>query len=220
MMSMRGLIRLAFGIAAVAVLLGASKCTKNNSSDAPQFVTTLTVENTSGQPSAAFSQGETIQFVLTIRNRTDQPLSLFFNSSELLNLAVVDAGTASVVWACDSDASNVTTPSCTINDSNLSTPSSSGSGFNQIDFAAFETKTVTVTWNQADNSGAQVPVVPATHGTSTQGQYEVLGGFTVFNTAGPGQGSDNGSSMAEGPPTASQLFPSVYRSTLSAFTIN
>jgi len=219
-MSVRRLFRLVFAVVTVMLLLGASNCTKNNASDAPQFVTSLAVETASGLPSASFAQGDPIQFVLTIRNRTDQAQKLFFNSNELLNLAVVDTGTATVVWACDSDANSVTTPSCTINDTGLSTPSSSGSGFNEIDFAAFETKTVTITWNQADNSGAQVPVVPANPGTLTTGQYEVLGGFTVFNTAGPGSGSDNGASMAEGAPTAKQLFPSVYRSTLSAFTIN
>src|SRR5690348_1535268 len=129
---MRRLLRLILGIAAVAMLLGNNNCSKNSSSDAPQFVTTLAVQNTAGQPSTAFSKGETIQFVLTIHSRSDQALSLFFNSNELLNLAVVDAGTASVVWACDSDASDVATPSCTINDSGLSTPSSTGSGFNEI----------------------------------------------------------------------------------------
>lgn len=218
---MRRLIRLLFGIAAVALLLGNSNCSKNNASDAPQFVTSLTVENTTGQQTGSFSQGQTVQFVITIRNRTDQTQSLFFNSDELLNVAVVDAGTASVVWTCDGDSSSVTTPSCSIDDSGLgSTAASSGTGFNEVDFAAFQTKTVTVTWNQTDNSGAQVPVVPVNPGTLTTGQYEVMGGFTVFNTTGPGQGADNGASMAEGPPTASQLFPSVFRSTLSAFTIN
>ena len=217
---MRRLLRLVFGIAAVAMLLGNNNCSKNSSSDAPQFVTSLAVQNTSGQPSTAFSKGETIQFVITIRSRSDQAQKLFFNSSELLNVAVVDAGTASVVWACDSDASSVATPSCAISDSGLSTPASDGSGFDEIDFQPFETKTVTVKWNQADNSGAQAPVRPSNPASGdTTGQYEVLGGFTVFNTAGPGQGSDNGASMAEGVPTASQLFPSVYRSTLSAFTI-
>lgn len=217
---MRRLIRLSFFIVATMMLLGASNCTKNSSSDAPQFVTTLTVENTSAQQTASFSQGQTVQFVLTIRSRSDQPQSLFFNSDELVNLAVVDAGTATVVWACDSDSSNVTTASCAVTDTGLSTPATTGAGFNEIDFAAFETKTVTITWNQTDNSGAQVPVVPANPGTSTTGQYEVMGGFTVFNATGPGDAADNGSSMAEGPPTASQLFPSVYRSTLAAFTIN
>lgn len=218
---MRRLIRLTFGIAAAALLLGNSNCSKNNDSDAPQFVTSLTVENTTGQPTASFSQGQTVQFVITIRNRTAQTQSLFFNSDELLNVAVVDAGTASVVWTCDGDSSSVTTPSCSIDDSGLgSTAASSGTGFKEVDFAAFQTKTVTVTWNQTDNSGAQVPVVPVNPGTLTTGQYEVMGGFTVFNTTGPSKGADNGASMAEGPPTASQLFPSVYRSTLSAFTIN
>ena len=198
------------------MLLGASNCTKNNSSDAPQFVTSLTVQTSSGSPSSAFAKGDPIQFVLTIRNRTDQAQSLFFNSAELLNLTVVDAGTATVVWTCDND----TTTACVIS-SNLGTPSTSGSGFNEIDFAAFETKTVTVTWNQTDDSGVQVPVTDGgTAVTDISGKYEVMGGFTVFNTAGPGSGADNGASMAEGPPTAAQLFPSVYRSTLSAFTIN
>jgi hypothetical protein len=218
-MRIRGLIRLVFAIVAVAMLLGASTCTKNSDSDAPQFVTTLTVENTSGQPSASFAQGETIQFVLTIRNRSNQPQSLFFNSDELLNLAVVDTGTATVEWTCDNTTATASTTACTIG-TNLGTASTSGSGFNEIDFAAFETKTVTVTWDQTDDNGAQVPVVPTNPGTSTVGQYEVMGGFTVFNTAGPGSAADNGSSMAEGPPTASQLFPSVYRSTLVTFTIN
>ncbi|HEY3645370.1 MAG TPA: hypothetical protein VGM16_08535 [Gammaproteobacteria bacterium] len=219
---MRRLIRLLFGIAAVMLLLGASNCSKNNDSDAPQFVTTLTVQNSSGQASAAFGQGTPIEFVLTIRNRTDQPQSLFFNSDELLNVAVVDAGTATVVWNCDNPATTTTTTTaaCAFDASSLSVPSSSGSGFNEMDFAAFETKTITITWNQTDDNGAQVPVVPVNPGTLTTGQYEVMGGFTVFNTTGPGQGADNGSSMAEGPPTASQLFPSVYRSTLNAFSIN
>src|SRR6185437_15184729 len=98
-MSARHLIRLFLALCAVSLLLGNSNCIQNNSSDAPQFVTTLAVQNTSGQPSAAFFKCDIVQFVLTIRNRTDQTQSLFFNSDELLNLAVVDAGTASVVWA-------------------------------------------------------------------------------------------------------------------------
>ena len=217
---MRVVIRSVLGLSAAALLLGASNCTKNNSSDAPQFVTTLAVEDTSGQPSTAFAQGQTIQFVITIRSRSAQSQSLFFNSSELLNVAVVDLGTASVVWTCDGDSSSVTTPSCTINDSGLSKASSSGSGFNEIDFQPFETKTVTVTWNQADNAGHQVTVHDGGTATSdTTGKYEVFGGFTVYNTTGPGNAAANGSSMAEGPPTAGQMFPSVYRATLSAFTI-
>jgi hypothetical protein len=212
---MQRLFRLITGISIALWLLGASNCTQNSNAAAPQFVTTLTVQNSAGQPTVSFAQGDTVQFLLTIRNRTDQVQKLFFNSDELLNLAVVDAGTATVVWTCDND----TTKACIIG-SNLGTTSSSGSGFNEIDFQPFQTQTVSVTWDQTDDNGAQVPVVPTNPGSSSVGQYEVIGGFTVFNTAGPGSGADNGSSMAQGPPTSSQLFPSVYRSTLSAFTIN
>jgi len=199
-------------------LLGASNCTKNSDANAPQFVTTLTVQNSSSLPTVAFSQGDPVQFVLSIRNRTNQTQKLFFNSAEVLNVAVVDAGTATVIWTCDNGNTGTNT-ACVIGAS-LGTPSSSGSGFNEIDFKPLETKTVTITWNQTDDNGAQVPAVPTNPGSSTVGQYEVMGGFTVFNTTGAGSAADNGSSMAEGPPTAAQLFPSVYRSTLSAFTIN
>lgn len=218
---MQRLFRLVALVTIAVWLLGASNCTQNSNSAAPQFVISLTVQNSSGQPSAAFAKGDPIQFLLTIRNRSDQAQKLFFNSDEVLNLAVVDTGTATVVWTCDNVTTNTTTTTaaCVIGTS-LGTPSSSGSGFNEIAFAAFETKTVTVTWNQTDDNGAQVPVVPTNPGTSTVGQYEVMGGFTVFNTTGAGSAADNGASMAQGPPTASELFPSVYRSTLTTFTIN
>jgi hypothetical protein len=215
-MRTNGLFRAVAGITITLWLLGASNCTQKSNSDAPQFVTTLTVQNSSSLPTVSFAQGDPVQFVLSIRNRTNQSQKLFFNSDEVLNLAVVDAGTATVIWTCDNGS---TSTACVIGTA-LGAASSSGSGFDEIDFQPFETKTVTVTWDQTDDNGAQVPVVPTNPGTSTVGQYEVMGGFTVFNTTGAGSAADNGSSMAEGPPTAAQLFPSVYRSTLSAFTIN
>lgn len=215
---MRRLIRLATLVVAAGFLLGASNCSKNNDSDAPQFVTTLQVENTSGQVVGAFAQGDSVNLVLTIRSRSATAQILYFNSSEFANFAVVNAGTATVVWACDSDASTVTTPTCTTTGT-LTTASTTGGGFVQIDFAPFQTRTITYTWTGLDNNGAQVPTVPTNPGTSTVGQYEVLGGFTVFNTTGPGTAVDNGSSMAQGGPTAKQLFPTVYISTLVPFSI-
>ncbi|HEY1773036.1 MAG TPA: hypothetical protein VGH91_07590 [Gammaproteobacteria bacterium] len=208
---MRGLIRLLFGIFAVMVLLGASNCTQTSNSDAPQFVTTLQVEN-SGVPSSSFAQGDTISLVLTIRNRTDGPLSLYFNSSEFANFAAVNAGTATVVWTCDGDTSTVTAATCadTANPTVASTgTSTSGGSFVQINFTAFQTQTVTFTWTSLDNDGNDLAV----------GDYEVFGGFTVYNATGPGDAADNGSSMAEGPPTAKQMFPTVYVSTLVPFSI-
>lgn len=201
---MRRFVRLLAALTVLSLLLGNSNCSKNNASDAPQFVTSLAVQDSAGAASSGFVKGATIQLVLTIRNRTNQTQTLFFNSNEAENFAVVNAGTADVVWNCDSD----TTTACTTTGS-LNGTSSSGSGFTEIDFKAFETKSITFSWNQAGNDGSQL----------ASGDYEVMGGFTVYNTTGPGDAADNGSSMAQGQPTAAQLFPSVYRSVLIPFSI-
>lgn len=203
---MHRLIRYFAAAFCTLLLLGNTNCNKNNDASAPQFVTSLSVRDASGNPSSAFAQGNDIQFVLSIRNRSNTAQTLFFNSSEAFNAAVVNGGTASVQWTCDND----TTTNCTFDDSNLVKPSSSGSGFNEIDFAAFETKTITLTWNQKDDSGTQI-------GT---GGYEVIAGFTVYNATGPGDAADNGDSMSIGAPTAQQLFPTVYRATLQSFSIH
>lgn len=207
---MQRLFRAVGAIAIIAWLLGASNCTQTNNADAPQFATTLQVEN-SGVPSSSFAQGDPISLVLTIRNRTNGNLSLFFNSSEFANFAAVDAGTATVVWTCDGDSSSITA-TCT-DAANPTTPaagtSTSGGSFVQLTFTAFQTQTVTFTWTGLDNNGDKPAV----------GNYEVFGGFTVYNTTGPGDAANNGSSMAEGSPTAKQMFPTVYISTLVPFSI-
>jgi hypothetical protein len=205
--------RLFRAVAAVSIalwLLGASNCSQTNDAGAPQFVTTLQVQN-SGVAASSFAQGDPISLVLSIRNRTNGNLSLFFNSSEFANFAAVNAGTATVVWTCDGDSSGVAA-TCT-SATNPTTPStatsSSGGSFVQIDFTPFQTQTITFTWTGLDNSGNKLAV----------GNYEVFGGFTVYNTAGPGSAADNGSSMAQGPPAAKQMFPTVYISTLAPFTV-
>ena len=207
---MRFMIRLVLALSATALLLGATNCSKTSDADAPQFVTTLQVEN-SGVPASSFAQGDNISLVLSVRNRTNGQLNLFFNSNEFANFAAVDAGTATVVWTCDSDSSSIAA-TCTSTD-NPTTPatgtSSGGGSFVEISLAAFQTQTITFTWTGLDNDGNKLAV----------GNYEVLGGFTVYNATGPGNAADNGSSMAEGPPTAKQMFPTVYISTLVPFTI-
>jgi len=192
---------------AAALLLGNSNCSQNSSSSAPQFVTTLEVENSSGLVSGGFAQGDTVNLVLTVRNRSSSAQTLYFNSSEFANFAVVEAGTADVVWSCDGDATGLTTATCTTTGS-LTTSSSSG-GFVQIALAPFQSQSITYTWTGLNNSGSEL----------AKGDYEVLGGFTVYNTAGPGAAAANGDSMAEGQPTSAQMFPSVYRSILLPFTI-
>jgi len=196
---MRRLLRFLAGLCTLLLLLGNSNCTKNSSTDAPQFVTTLTIEDINNLPTSVFATGAQIQFVLSIRNRSNSAQSLFFNSSEQCNFAVVDAGTSTVVWTDD----NSGTPSTSC------TGSGTSSSFGDLSFTAGETKTFTVTWNQQNDSAVQVAT----------GNYEVIGGFTVYNTTGAGSAADTGNSMSIGAPTASQLFPTVYRSSLAPFTI-
>lgn len=195
---MRLLLRLFAVIFAVTLLLGNTNCTQTGNSGAPDFVTTLTIENSSNQQNTTFSQNTPIQFALTIRNRSDIRQTLFFNTAEQANFAVVQAGTANVVWNCDNTTN--TTAACSL------TPAPSASS---IGLAAGASTTITATWNQTDNSGTQLAAR----------NYEVMGGFTVFNTTGLGDAAANSDSMVTGAPTAAQLFPTVYRSVLLPFTI-
>ena len=196
---MRRIFHYLVGSLALLMLLGSNKCTNNSDSSAPQFVTTLSVQDINNNPSSGFAQGATVNFVLSIRNRSNSAQTLFFNGSEECNVAVVNAGTATVVWTADHGGAS--SSSCT--------GTGSSSAFGQLAFTAGETKTFTVSWDQKDNSGSQV----------STGNYEVMAGFTVYNTAGAGSAADNADSMSIGSPSASQLFPTVYRSDLLAFSI-
>lgn len=179
----------------VLALLGNTQCTlnqnKNNTAGSPEFVTSLSVDNANGQPADSFASGDTIQFVLTVRNRTNTTQTLWFNTGEEYNFAVVNAGTANIVWNWDE-----------------------GQMFDQ-QFTSFtlgpgESTTFTVSWNQTDNNGQSLPA----------GDYEVIGGMTVYNTSGASAAADNAGSMATGAPAADQLSASSYRSDLMPFTIS
>ena len=196
---MRRLLRLLALTSATLLLLGTSNCAQNNNaSDAPQFVTGIVIEDANGNvvssgnsTAPSFVTGVNIEFSITVRNRSTTTQTLFFNSNEENNFAVVNNGSADVIWNSD----NGQTP-------DTSSPAT-------ITLTPGQSQTFTVTWNQQDDAGNQVAV----------GSYEVLGGFTVYNTAGLGSAADNGNSMAEGQPTAAQMFPSVYRSIILPFTI-
>lgn len=192
---MRRLFRTLAALSCALLLLGNNNCSKNSTSNTPQFVTTISIEDAGGAAATSFVPGANIQFVLTIRNRSATTQILYFNSSEQTNITVVQAGTANVVWNSD----NNTTPDT----SQFTTLTLQPEG------SAGDTQTVPIVWNQLDNSGNAV----------ASGNYEVLGGFTVFNTTGPGSSADNGNSMAMGAPTSDQMFPTVFRSTLTPFTI-
>ncbi len=195
---MRRLIRLLCLLSATVLLLGNSNCsqTSNDASDAPQFVTNIEIEDGSGNlvstgsTPPSFVAGTNIEFTITIRNRSTASQTVWFNTGEQSNFAVVEQNSADVVWNSD----------------NGETPSS---GFTSFTLTPGQTETVNITWNQEDDSGNQLAV----------GNYEVLGGFTVYNLVGAGSAAANGDSMAEGQPTAAEMFPSVYRSILLPFTI-
>ena len=191
------LIRIVGVAVCAALLLGATQCQSSSSNgigpDGPVFVTTLAVEDANGVLSSTFSSGETIQFVLSVRNRSSSSQTLAFNTSQQSNFAVLHSGTATEVWTW-----------------------SLGQSFSQsttsLTIAAGQTQTFTVTWNQTDDNKQLVP----------SGAYEVIAGLTSTNGSSSASSSTSSAStlcMPTGIPTSGQLAPSVYISTLTLFTI-
>ena len=174
-------------------VLGTSQCQKqdNQTDGSPVFVTSLSLEDTSGNVLSTFTTGQTIVLKLTIYNRSDATQTLWFNTGEQYNFAVVNLGTATTVW-------------------NWSASQSFTDLFNSLTFKPYETQTFTVNWDQTDNTGTQLAT----------GQYEVFGGLTMYNTGGSNYAEDDADAMALGTPTAAQLTPTQYRSVLNLFTIN
>jgi Intracellular proteinase inhibitor len=198
---MRILTRFLAGAFCVLLLLGNNQCTNGSgspSSGAPLFVTTLQITDANGNPATSFASSTSsstvqINFTLTVRNRSNSAQTLFFSNSEQFNFAVIDDSNGNVVW--NWDAANTPT---------------TGSGSVTIPANGSQTFTA-VSWNQANNAGNFVGA----------GTYDVIGGVTVFNTTGLNNSQDtSGDVMPTGIPTAGQLFPSIYRSTLTLFTIH
>lgn len=194
---MRRLIRILLGCSCLLLLLGNSNCSNNNNAaDSPQSVTSIEIMDgngnivSNGTSAPSFAAGATIEFSITIRNRSADTQTYFFNTSEESNFAVVEANTADAIWNQDDNENPA-------------------SGFVSFTLTSGQSETVTVSWNQEDDSGNQVAA----------GNYEVLGGFTVYNLTGAGSAANNSDSMAEGQPTSAQMFPSIYRSILLPFTI-
>ncbi|HKV97536.1 MAG TPA: hypothetical protein VJR90_08625 [Gammaproteobacteria bacterium] len=199
---MRLLLRFAGIILCAVVLLGNTQCQQSSnisgqSDGSPIFVTTLAVESANGVPTTSFTSGESIQFVLSVHNRTNMPQTI---TSQVcvsqFDIAVVISGTANVVF-------NGPVPG-------MQCMAISLDGV-PMTFAANETKTFTVIWNQANLAGGLV----------APGNYEVMGGVVCWNPPSNGQsaGYDTVNCMAPGIPAPQQLTPTQYRSDLVAFTI-
>lgn len=199
---MRLLLRFAGIILCAGLVLGNTQCQQNNSSSgdsdgSPTFVTTLAVESAHGIPTTSFASGESIQFVLSVHNRTNMPQTITTQVCvSQFDIAVVTAGTANVVF-------NGPVPG-------MQCMAISLDGV-PMNFAANETKTFTVMWNQTGLAGQ--PVAP--------GNYEVMGGVVCWNPPSNGQsaGYATVNCMAPGVPAPQELTPTQYRSDLVAFTI-
>jgi hypothetical protein len=159
-------IRLIGIVLCTALILGNSQCQQssisNTSGNGPSFVTTLAVEDANGNSASQFSQGQAIQFVISVHNRLNTSQTVVIRQPPCAvpdySAAVVRAGTSNVVFA----GSNYTGFQC-----NLAV----GPEGYQLTFAPNQTMTFTVPWNQTDANGQLV----------APGNYEAMGGLICWN---------------------------------------
>jgi hypothetical protein len=101
--------------------------------DDPTFVATLQLQDIQGNVTDTFSRGESVQMILTVRNRRDTAQSIDFPDSRTSDFVVVRANTDNVVWQLSKEsAAPAPTPGT-------------------LEFAPGETMTFTTTWNQTDS---------------------------------------------------------------------
>ena len=107
--------------------------------DDPTFVATLQLQDVQGDVTDTFSRGESIQMILTVRNRRDTTESIDFTDSRTRDFVVVRANTDNVVWQLSKETA---APS--------PTPTT-------LTFGPNESQTFTTTWDQTESdSGDQV----------------------------------------------------------------
>ncbi|MGH8280145.1 MAG: hypothetical protein ACRETQ_11375 [Gammaproteobacteria bacterium] len=208
------LLRLSGIFLIAALTLGNSQCQQSSKSqinpptgipptpappgNGPAFVTSVTVEDGNGDVTSSFASGENIQFVVSVRNRTNSQQSVTIQvCGPFAETAVVEAGTADVV------ATGVA-PQVNCDAVNLDGV--------PLTFAPDQTVTYTIPWNQLTGAGTLVP----------PGNYEVMGGIYCWNPppgGGPVGSYDTTDCMAPGVPTPAELMPTQFRSNLVAFTI-
>jgi hypothetical protein len=99
------------------------------SGDGPTFTTTLSLKDSSGTEKSSFGRGELITFELTVRNRTDQPVTVSLSSPQQTDFLVFRNGADTPAW-------------------NASHGTASAAVITPLAFGANETKVLSVTWNQ------------------------------------------------------------------------
>jgi hypothetical protein len=142
-LTMRRLLIVA-GLMAACLGASSSSCSFGDGGDGgsgigPSFATTLAIDDT-------FDLGEPVEMVLSVRNRLDTPATVQFASGRQSDFIVVSRASADVIWKW-SDGKSFT------------------QALTELEFAAGETKVFTVTWDQTDSGGQQVPA----------GDYEARG---------------------------------------------
>jgi hypothetical protein len=141
---------LAAGLIAACLGASSSSCSfgggDGGSGIGPSFATTLAIRNNAGTPTATFDRGEPIELLLSVRNRLDTPATVEFPTGRQSDFVVVSRTSGNVTWKW-SDGKSFTL------------------ALTEIEFAANETKTFSVIWDQTDSSGQPVP----------SGDYEARG---------------------------------------------
>jgi hypothetical protein len=102
------------------------------------FVTELRLQRPGGDITDSFERGESIEMVLTVRNRLNRSVDVDFTDSRTSDFVVVRENSEDVVWQASDAATVTTTPAPTLT------------------FQAGETKTFNITWSQLSSSGSQV----------------------------------------------------------------
>jgi hypothetical protein len=107
------------------------------SGDGPTFTTTLVLKDSSGNVEDSFQRGELITMELTVRNRTSEVQRVMFADGAQSDFIVFNDGTHQLRWRW-----------------------TDGKAFTQatteLMFAAQETRTISVTWDQVLASGAML----------------------------------------------------------------
>jgi len=189
---MRHLVRITFMVLCSVLLLGNSQCQNSNTSS-PTFVTTMDTEDGYGSPETSFAIGQTIQFVLRVRNRTDTDQTLYMQPCVYIyEFAVVNSGTSNVVTSLIGPQGG-----CNLL-VNAGQP---------VTIPAGQTNTYVYNWDQTDASDQLVP----------PGNYEVMGGLVCYNSQNT-QMLDTVDCFSQAI-TADEISPALLRTTLVQFTI-
>jgi hypothetical protein len=167
--------RLVTVVGLVAICMGAtsSTCSFNNlinssgGGNQPSFVVHLQLQDVNGAGSDTFQTSDPITMVMTIRNRLSTSASVEFPTGRQSDFVVVEADSSNVIWKWSDNRTFEQTST-------------------KLDFAAGETKTVTVTWNQVGSDNLQV----------VAGTYEARGVLVYSNfDSSPLEANQQGSTL-------------------------